>query len=67
MYLVNLTGTLRVSASGEVEGLDLHEHGAAAYPEYVVHGNDGTPKSLKDLKPVTGGANMSPSPTTGDD
>ena len=68
MYLVNLTGTLRVSMAGEVEGLDLHEHGAAAYPEYVVHGNDGTPKSLKDLKPVSGSnPNMSPSPTVGDD
>jgi ammonium transporter, Amt family len=36
MYLVNATGTLRVSREGELLGLDLHEHGAAAYPEYVV-------------------------------
>ncbi len=35
MYLVNLTGTLRVSAEGEIEGLDLHEHGMHAYPEFV--------------------------------
>jgi Amt family ammonium transporter len=67
-YAVKLTGTLRVSAAGEIEGLDLHEHGALAYPEYAMHGNDGTPKSLKDLKPATGGnPNMSPSPTPGDD
>jgi Amt family ammonium transporter len=36
MWLVNLTGTLRVSAAGELEGLDIHEHGTTAYPEYVV-------------------------------
>ena len=36
MYLVHLTGTLRVSKEGELEGLDLHEHGIPAYPEYVI-------------------------------
>ncbi len=35
MYLVKLTGTLRVSKDGEQEGLDLHEHGTHAYPEHV--------------------------------
>lgn len=33
MYAVKMTGTLRVSAEGEREGLDIHEHGAEAYPE----------------------------------
>src|SRR5438132_2050263 len=37
MYLVKLTGTLRVSEKGEREGLDLHEHGAIAHPEYTSH------------------------------
>ncbi len=46
MLAVKATGTLRVSAAGEIEGLDIHEHGAPAYPEYVLKGNDGTPKSL---------------------
>jgi ammonium transporter, Amt family len=36
MYLVNATGTLRVSEEGELYGLDLHEHGISAYPEYVI-------------------------------
>lgn len=36
MYLVNATGLLRVSEEGETYGLDLHEHGISAYPEYVI-------------------------------
>jgi Amt family ammonium transporter len=33
MYAVKATGTLRVSEEGELEGLDIHEHGGTAYPE----------------------------------
>jgi ammonium transporter, Amt family len=36
MYAVKATGTLRVSREGELEGLDKHEHGVVAYPEYVL-------------------------------
>ncbi len=36
MLAVNATGTLRVSKEGELYGLDLHEHGISAYPEYVL-------------------------------
>ena len=36
MAAVNLTGTLRVSREGELEGLDIHEHGIPAYPEYAL-------------------------------
>ncbi len=43
---VKATGTLRVSAAGEIEGLDLHEHGTLAYPEHVLSGKDGTPISV---------------------
>jgi Amt family ammonium transporter len=38
MAVVKLTGTLRVSAAGETQGLDLHEHGTVAYPEFVLAG-----------------------------
>jgi len=36
MYAVKAMGVLRVSAEGEMYGLDLHEHGISAYPEYVI-------------------------------
>jgi Amt family ammonium transporter len=36
MYVVNAMGLLRISAEGENYGLDLHEHGISAYPEYVI-------------------------------
>jgi Amt family ammonium transporter len=45
MYAVKATGTLRVTRDGELLGLDLHEHGMVAYPEYVIHGFDLTPHS----------------------
>jgi len=37
MYAVKLTGTLRITERGELEGIDIHEHGAHAHPEYVTH------------------------------
>jgi Amt family ammonium transporter len=36
MLLVKATGTLRCSREIEIEGLDLHEHGAEAYPELTI-------------------------------
>jgi Amt family ammonium transporter len=36
MLFVNAFGLLRVSKEGELHGLDLHEHGIPAYPEYMV-------------------------------
>jgi Amt family ammonium transporter len=36
MLAVNAFGLLRVTEEGELYGLDLHEHGISAYPEYVI-------------------------------
>lgn len=33
---LNAVKLLRISEEGETEGMDLHEHGISAYPEYVV-------------------------------
>jgi Amt family ammonium transporter len=45
MWLVNAMGLLRITAEGETYGMDLHEHGIPAYPEYVITGL-GTPAGL---------------------
>jgi len=37
MLAINAFGVLRVSEEGELAGLDLHEHGIPAYPEYSLH------------------------------
>jgi len=49
MYGVKWAFRLRIPTEGEIEGLDLHEHGFPAYPEYVVNGDDGCPKSIDDV------------------
>jgi Amt family ammonium transporter len=41
MYAVKATGTLRVSKDGELEGIDIHEHGGPAYPELFHGGQSG--------------------------
>jgi Amt family ammonium transporter len=37
MWVINKFRLLRVSEAGELEGLDVHEHGLPAYPEFVMH------------------------------
>ena len=65
MYAVNAMGTLRVSAEGELYGLDLHEHGISAYPEYVITAL-GTPKGLTGNQQPTGSPVKAPAPAHGD-
>jgi Amt family ammonium transporter len=52
MYLVNATRLLRVSEEGELYGIDLHEHGISAYPEYVISAL-GAPSGLSQEVPRT--------------
>ena len=35
-WVLGLFGALRISREGELEGMDIHEHGCPAYPEYVI-------------------------------
>ena len=36
-FIIHKFGLLRVSKEGELQGLDVHEHGLPAYPEFVLH------------------------------
>jgi Amt family ammonium transporter len=55
MYAVKATGTLRVSRAGELEGLDLHEHGVLAYPEYAMLSSSPTLGSSTAAPSMVGG------------
>jgi Amt family ammonium transporter len=59
MYAVNALGLLRISEEGEREGLDLHEHGISAYPEYVISSMGG-PAAMT-LPPASAAAATVPS------
>ena len=58
MYAVKATGTLRVSKAGELEGLDLHEHGMVSYPEYVIHDSNVVPHFMTPTTPAPFAAPM---------
>jgi Amt family ammonium transporter len=65
MLAVNATGTLRVSQEGEMYGLDLHEHGISAYPEYVITAL-GSPSGLGATNHPVGSPIKSTVPAHGD-
>ncbi len=58
MAAVNALGLLRVSKEGELEGLDIHEHGIPAYPEYMLH-EAATPRGLSSTAEPTLGSQYS--------
>lgn len=57
--VLNSIKLLRVSAEGEMQGIDIHEHGISAYPEYVIsaiYAPPGLPTAASDAakgKPAT--------------
>ena len=55
MAAVSAAGFLRVSKEGELEGLDIHEHGIPAYPEYVLQ-TPGTPQGASSVADPTLGS-----------
>lgn len=64
MFALKSVGVLRVSKAGELEGLDIHEHGASAYPEYAFLSGSG-PTATSHTRPTSGGSNGAvPAPST---
>ena len=43
-WLLNRLRPQRVALEGERQGMDLHELGAGAYPEFMTHGDDFSPR-----------------------
>jgi len=59
MFAIKAIGWLRISREGELEGLDIHDHGAPAYhPEYAYMGYSPVPAGVPTTP--TGGARVSP-------
>jgi Amt family ammonium transporter len=56
MYAVKATKTLRVSEEGEIEGLDVYEHGGTAYPELLGAGSGQAPQAVKSAVVATAAA-----------
>lgn len=61
MYAVKAMGVLRVSTAGELQGLDLHEHGIPAYPEYVLH-MSAAPRGTPDFTDRAFASEIAPKP-----
>jgi Amt family ammonium transporter len=67
MLAVNAIGMLRLPEEAELYGMDLHEHGISAYPEYVISAL-GAPGGLSQELPLAaskGGIAVQPMPRTG--
>jgi Amt family ammonium transporter len=52
MFALKAIGILRISEAGELEGLDIHDHGAPAYhPEYAYMGYSPIPSAMEGVAP----------------
>jgi Amt family ammonium transporter len=58
MLAVNALGVLRLPAEHEAYGMDLHEHGISAYPEYVISAI-GAPAGMAQELPLASAAKAS--------
>ena len=58
MLVVNAMGQLRLRAEHESYGMDLHEHGISAYPEYVISAI-GAPGGMSQELPLAAAAKAS--------
>ena len=55
MFGVKATRTLRISEAGELEGIDIHEHGGPAYhPEFAYMGTGTAATPVSGAAPVSG-------------
>ena len=55
MFAIKAIGWLRISKEGELEGLDIHDHGAPAYhPEYAYMGYSPVPAAVGVSSPPEG-------------
>src|SRR4029079_8342187 len=61
MLVVNAMGMLRLPAEMESYGMDLHEHGISAYPEYVISAL-GAPGGMTQELPLAGVKGMVSAP-----
>ena len=62
MFGVKAIGILRVSEAGEIEGLDIHDHGAPAYhPEYAYMGYSPIPSAMEGVAPGLSAGSAPPS------
>ena len=61
MYAVKAIGLLRISEEGELEGLDIHDHGAPAYhPEYAYMGYSPIPSVMEGVAPGISSTSTAP-------
>ena len=52
MFSLKAIGILRISEEGELEGIDIHDHGAPAYhPEYAYMGYSPIPSNMEGVAP----------------
>jgi Amt family ammonium transporter len=57
-FALRAVGLLRISKEGELEGMDIHEHGISAYPEYVISAlaaPQGMPRDTVGYHPASSG------------